>query len=71
MIKKPKMTNDIFEKTYRSSRECKATCKHCGYTAVMSALLDEKICQNCGHKLKNNSKARFRYIMREKLKNEI
>lgn len=52
-----------FQKQYKETRECKATCSNCGYSATMMANTGFKICANCGYKMNNNSKARFKYMI--------
>lgn len=44
--------------------DTKAICK-CGKKIKMRVVDEEAICHWCGNKLKNNSKAHFRYKMRE------
>lgn len=52
-----------FQRGYEQVKDCKAVCSSCGYSATMMANTEFKICTNCGHKMKNNSKARFKYMM--------
>ena len=42
----------------------------CGHTQVIPVFLDDKICTNCGRKLKNTTKLHFMYKMRKELRNE-
>lgn len=41
-------------------RECRAYCK-CGHSIAFKASTPSTICSYCGHRVINNSKARFRY----------
>jgi hypothetical protein len=40
----------------------------CGHTKVMPAFVDSVICNYCGKRLHNNTKAHFLYKLRKELK---
>lgn len=47
--------------------ELKVKCK-CGHVKTMPVFLDSTICNQCGNKIKNNTKAYFMYKLRKELK---
>lgn len=42
-------------------RQCSVYCPHCKHTIVMMVSTEWCICSHCKHKVKNNSKAKFKY----------
>lgn len=44
--------------------DIKVKCKHCGHTNTMPVFVEEKICSFCKKKIYNNSKAHFKYKLR-------
>ena len=59
---KRQKNNDM--KIHESITECTTKCK-CGHSVVQRAKTKESICSYCGNKVKNNSKARFSYLLNE------
>ena len=42
-------------------RECSTYCPYCKHTIVMMACTESCICSHCKNRVKNKSKARFKY----------
>lgn len=51
--------------------QIKVKCKYCNHSVTFPVFLDTKLCDYCGKKLKNNTRAYFKYKMRKVLKKEI
>lgn len=47
--------------------DIKVKCKHCGHTNTMPVFVEEKLCSFCKKKIYNNSKAHFKYKLRNML----
>lgn len=56
------------EKHYAKMKPCRVKCKNCGHTNTIQANKDFKICSFCNMKLRNNTKARFEYMLRKTIK---
>lgn len=55
------------DKTLESIRRCTNYCPSCGHTIPMPVQINYTICSHCGTKVRNKSKAKFNY----ELKNAI
>ena len=55
------------EKLQDNLAELKVKCS-CGHVKTMPVFLDSTICNQCGNKIKNNTKAYFIYKLRKELK---
>ena len=55
------------EKLQDNLAELRVKCQ-CGHTKTMPVFLDSTICNQCGNKIKNNTKAYFMYKLRKELK---
>ena len=56
--------HDNIDNIWHSKQECTITCIYCGRRFSSSVYNDKLICRGCGHKVPNNSKEYFKYILR-------
>lgn len=57
------------QKISDSIARCKCECDHCGHKEIM-VHVDRKICSWCGHWVYRDAKAKFKYKIKEMMKNE-
>lgn len=60
--------NDSDMRMFKSYEEIRVKCDRCGHTNSIPVQIDEKFCWYCKKKLNNNTKAHFKYKLREELK---
>ena len=56
------------ENYYTKMKPCRVKCKNCGHINTIQANKSYKICNFCNYKMKNNTKARFEYVLRKTIK---
>ena len=56
------------EKYAKACEEIKMLCPVCQHTLMIPVYIQYKVCSWCGCKTLNNTKARFNYMLRKKMK---
>ena len=63
-----KKRNEL-DRYYENTEDVRAICK-CGHRAKLPVMKSYTICSWCGAKIVNNSKARFKYMLKKKMEEE-
>ena len=62
------MNYKMKSKEIEEDTNLRVSCPYCNHKSMMPVFMDERLCYWCKRKIKNNTKAYFKYKLRQKQK---